>query len=159
MHLHILGICGTFMGGMCLGSLLLPRWVSSRHHPLKAYAYLELAIGAAGPPARPLRPPRPPEGAGPPPPLAAPGHSAIRNFALRVMVYSTGAPLSGAKVHFTLDYFGGKYRQQKVFNGPEGLAEIQDETLHLKRLAYPAQKPHLLTLHVTAYEQENPRTG
>ena len=41
-------LLGTFMGGMCLGSLLLPRWVSSRHHPLKVYAYLELAIGAVG---------------------------------------------------------------------------------------------------------------
>jgi spermidine synthase len=41
-------LLGTFMGGMCLGSILLPRWVSSRHHPLKVYAYLELAIAVVG---------------------------------------------------------------------------------------------------------------
>jgi len=41
-------LLGTFMGGMCLGSLLLPRYVSPRHHPLKVYAYLELGIGAIG---------------------------------------------------------------------------------------------------------------
>jgi spermidine synthase len=41
-------LLGTFMGGMCLGSLLLPRFVSARHHPLKVYAYLELAIGFIG---------------------------------------------------------------------------------------------------------------
>jgi spermidine synthase len=40
-------ILGTFMGGMCLGSLLLPRLVSPRHHPLKVYALLELGIGLA----------------------------------------------------------------------------------------------------------------
>src|SRR5687768_15552526 len=36
------------MGGMCLGSLLLPRVVSPRHHPLRVYALLELGIGAFG---------------------------------------------------------------------------------------------------------------
>jgi len=41
-------LLGTFMGGMCLGSLLLPRCVSPQHHPLKIYAYLELGIGAIG---------------------------------------------------------------------------------------------------------------
>jgi spermidine synthase len=41
-------LLGTFMGGMCLGSLLLPRYVSPTHHPLKVYAYLELGIGAIG---------------------------------------------------------------------------------------------------------------
>src|SRR3954454_17298319 len=41
-------LLGTFMGGMCLGSLLLPRYISRRHHPLKVYAYLELGIGAIG---------------------------------------------------------------------------------------------------------------
>jgi spermidine synthase len=41
-------LLGTFMGGMCLGSLLLPRYVSSREHPLRVYAYLELGIGALG---------------------------------------------------------------------------------------------------------------
>lgn len=41
-------LLGTFMGGMCLGSLLLPRWISAAHHPLKVYAYLELGIGLIG---------------------------------------------------------------------------------------------------------------
>src|SRR6186997_2561533 len=38
-------LLGTFMGGMCLGSLLLPRLVTAREHPLRVYAYLELGIG------------------------------------------------------------------------------------------------------------------
>jgi len=41
-------LLGTFMGGMCLGSLLLPRIVSARRHPLRVYALLELGIGALG---------------------------------------------------------------------------------------------------------------
>ena len=41
-------LLGTFMGGMCLGSLLLPRVVSSQHHPLRLYAALELGIGIIG---------------------------------------------------------------------------------------------------------------
>jgi spermidine synthase len=41
-------LLGTFMGGMCLGSLLLPRLVSPRRHPLRVYALLELGIGASG---------------------------------------------------------------------------------------------------------------
>jgi spermidine synthase len=41
-------LLGTFMGGMCLGSLLLPRAVSSRQHPLRVYAALEGAIGVLG---------------------------------------------------------------------------------------------------------------
>src|SRR5215475_573868 len=41
-------LLGTFMGGMCLGSLLLPRLVSSQHHPLRVYALMELGIGAIG---------------------------------------------------------------------------------------------------------------
>ena len=36
---------GTFMGGMCVGSLLLSRFVSRKHHPLKVYAMLEAGIG------------------------------------------------------------------------------------------------------------------
>src|SRR5213078_4964250 len=39
-------LLGTFMGGMCLGSLLLPRVVPAREHPLRVYAWLELGIGA-----------------------------------------------------------------------------------------------------------------
>jgi spermidine synthase len=38
-------LLGTFMGGMCLGSLLLSRMISARHHPLRVYAGLELGIG------------------------------------------------------------------------------------------------------------------
>src|SRR5688572_6106600 len=41
-------LLGIFMGGMCLGSLLLPRFISARHHPLRVYAFLELGIGAFG---------------------------------------------------------------------------------------------------------------
>ncbi len=41
-------LLGTFMGGMCLGSLALPRLVSAAHHPLRVYAYLELGTAAAG---------------------------------------------------------------------------------------------------------------
>jgi spermidine synthase len=41
-------LLGTFMGGMCLGSLLLPHFVSVRHHPLRVYAYIELGIGVIG---------------------------------------------------------------------------------------------------------------
>src|SRR5688572_8517171 len=41
-------LLGTFMGGMCLGSLALPRLVSARHHPLRVYAVLEVGIGLAG---------------------------------------------------------------------------------------------------------------
>ncbi len=41
-------LLGAFMGGMCLGSLLLPRLVSGRRHPLRVYALLELGIGATG---------------------------------------------------------------------------------------------------------------
>src|SRR5712675_257555 len=41
-------LLGTFMGGMCLGSLALPRIVSRRLHPLRVYALLELGIGAFG---------------------------------------------------------------------------------------------------------------
>ena len=41
-------LLGTFMGGMCAGSLLLPRLVSSRRHPLRVYALLELGIGLIG---------------------------------------------------------------------------------------------------------------
>ena len=38
----------SFMGGMCAGSLALPRWVSPAQHPLRVYAWLELGIGALG---------------------------------------------------------------------------------------------------------------
>jgi spermidine synthase len=41
-------LLGIFMGGMCLGSLLLPKYIHPSHHPLKVYAFLELGIGAFG---------------------------------------------------------------------------------------------------------------
>jgi len=41
-------LLGTFMGGMCLGSLLLPRFIGVEQHPLRIYAYLEFGIGAFG---------------------------------------------------------------------------------------------------------------
>src|SRR6185295_7690600 len=41
-------LLGTFMGGMCLGSLLLSRMISARQHPLRVYAGLELGIGVLG---------------------------------------------------------------------------------------------------------------
>src|SRR3954466_8460226 len=41
-------LLGTFMGGMCLGSLGLPRWVASSRHPLRVYAVLEIGIAVAG---------------------------------------------------------------------------------------------------------------
>src|ERR687885_153694 len=41
-------LLGTFMGGMCLGSLLLPRVIPARRHPLRVYALLELGIGVIG---------------------------------------------------------------------------------------------------------------
>jgi len=40
-------LLGTFMGGLCLGSLALPRVVSFRRHPLRVYGVLELGIGAS----------------------------------------------------------------------------------------------------------------
>jgi spermidine synthase len=41
-------LLGTFMGGMCLGSLMLSRMISARQHPLRVYAALELGIGVLG---------------------------------------------------------------------------------------------------------------
>jgi spermidine synthase len=40
-------LLGTFMGGMCLGSLALPRFISTQRHPLRVYAFLELGIALA----------------------------------------------------------------------------------------------------------------
>src|SRR5262252_4219764 len=39
-------LLGTFMGGMCLGSLLLPRLIPVRYDPLRVYAFMELGIAA-----------------------------------------------------------------------------------------------------------------
>jgi spermidine synthase len=41
-------LLGVYMGGMCLGSLLAPKLLSPRHHPLKVYAVLEAGIGLCG---------------------------------------------------------------------------------------------------------------
>jgi spermidine synthase len=41
-------LLGTFMGGMCLGSLASPRVISQKHHPLRVYAVLELGIAGIG---------------------------------------------------------------------------------------------------------------
>jgi spermidine synthase len=41
-------LLGTFMGGMCLGSLMLSRIISARQHPLRVYAALEIGIGVMG---------------------------------------------------------------------------------------------------------------
>ena len=41
-------LLGTYMGGMCLGSIALPRLISPRRHPFRVYASLELGIGLIG---------------------------------------------------------------------------------------------------------------
>ena len=41
-------LLGVYMGGMCLGSLMAPRILRRRHHPLKVYALLEAGIGVFG---------------------------------------------------------------------------------------------------------------
>jgi spermidine synthase len=41
-------LLGTYMGGMCLGSLALPRLISAQRHPFRVYAALELGIGLIG---------------------------------------------------------------------------------------------------------------
>src|SRR5438045_371599 len=41
-------LLGTFMGGMCVGSLLAPRLISRDHHPLRLYAFIEIGIGLIG---------------------------------------------------------------------------------------------------------------
>jgi spermidine synthase len=38
-------LLGTYMGGLCLGSLALPRWISPKQNPLRVYAALEVGIG------------------------------------------------------------------------------------------------------------------
>ena len=41
-------LLGVFMGGMCLGSLALPRWVPQHYHPMRVYACLEAGLGICG---------------------------------------------------------------------------------------------------------------
>jgi spermidine synthase len=38
-------LLAAFMGGTCLGSVAAPRLVARRHHPLRVYAWLEIAVG------------------------------------------------------------------------------------------------------------------
>jgi spermidine synthase len=38
----------AYMGGLCLGSVALPRLVSTRHHPMRVYALLEFGVAALG---------------------------------------------------------------------------------------------------------------
>ncbi len=41
-------LLGIFMGGMCLGSLGMPKLLSTRRHPLRVYAMLEIGIALFG---------------------------------------------------------------------------------------------------------------
>ena len=41
-------LLGSFMGGMCIGCLALPRIVSAARHPLRVYAFIEGTIGVIG---------------------------------------------------------------------------------------------------------------
>lgn len=41
-------LLAAYMGGLCLGSVLFPRFVSSRRHPMRVYALLELGVAAFG---------------------------------------------------------------------------------------------------------------
>lgn len=41
-------LLGTFMGGMCLGSLALPRFLRPHWNPLRTYAWIEIAIAVLG---------------------------------------------------------------------------------------------------------------
>src|SRR6202161_3913417 len=43
-------LLATFMGGLCIGSLSLPRYLAKRKpmHPLRAYGMIELGIGIFG---------------------------------------------------------------------------------------------------------------
>ena len=41
-------LLGTYMGGMSLGSLVLPRIIPAHRHPFRVYALIELGIGVSG---------------------------------------------------------------------------------------------------------------
>jgi spermidine synthase len=41
-------LLAAYMGGLCLGSAALPKLVSTRHHPMRVYALIELGIAAFG---------------------------------------------------------------------------------------------------------------
>jgi spermidine synthase len=41
-------LLAAYMGGLCVGSAVLPRLISPRYHPLRVYALLEAGIGVLG---------------------------------------------------------------------------------------------------------------
>src|SRR5580658_3605971 len=41
-------LLASYMGGLCLGSVAFARLVSTRQHPMRVYAFLELGIAALG---------------------------------------------------------------------------------------------------------------
>src|SRR5450432_529482 len=41
-------LLAAYMGGLCLGSAILPRIVPVKHHPLKVYALLEVGVALFG---------------------------------------------------------------------------------------------------------------
>lgn len=41
-------LLATFMGGLCIGSIALPRLKLTKHYPLRVYAVLEFGIGLFG---------------------------------------------------------------------------------------------------------------
>src|SRR5262245_1707836 len=41
-------LLATFMGGLCLGSIILPHLIGPTIHPLRVWALLELGIGLLG---------------------------------------------------------------------------------------------------------------
>src|SRR3954468_22332642 len=41
-------LLAAYMGGLCLGSALFPRFVAARENPLRIYALLEIGIGVFG---------------------------------------------------------------------------------------------------------------
>jgi spermidine synthase len=41
-------LLGTFMGGLCVGGLVLPRWIGPERNPLEVFAALEAGIAACG---------------------------------------------------------------------------------------------------------------
>src|SRR6266508_2704570 len=40
-------LLATFMGGLCIGSLMLPRMKFADRHPLRLYAWIEAGIGVS----------------------------------------------------------------------------------------------------------------
>lgn len=46
--ISIAAVLATYMGGMCIGSVALARFVRADRHPLRVYAFIELAVGLCG---------------------------------------------------------------------------------------------------------------